>query len=141
MHFSYAVRQLPYIVFPAFRLQESLRETFGGEQFWKVLSKKLEKKIRERKLIAERENLLVKEKDKKSDEYQRKLDYYEDRVAVMNEEYQREQVHLRSNQANVRIQRRRASDGMIGVQFPLEDYHNDLGEWVERRQQGVEDAF
>lgn len=71
-------------------MQEALRETFGGEIFWKKLSKKLEEKIRERKLIAEREHLLVKEKGKKSDEYQRKLDYYEDRVAAMNEEYQRE---------------------------------------------------
>lgn len=51
---------------------------------------KLAEKVKERKLIAEREALLDREKDKKSDEYKRKLDYYEEQVRVMNEEYQRE---------------------------------------------------
>jgi hypothetical protein len=42
---------LPYLVFPAFRLQSSLRETFGGEKFWVGLRKKMNKRVREQKLI------------------------------------------------------------------------------------------
>lgn len=90
-------------MFPAFRLQESLRETFGGDGFWIRLRKKLDKKIRERKLVAERELLLGKEKEKKNDEYKRKLEYYEERVRMMNEEYKREQLLVRNKTANVRI--------------------------------------
>jgi hypothetical protein len=44
---SNAVKQFPYIVFPAFRLQESLRETFGGVPFWEKIAKKLLQKIKE----------------------------------------------------------------------------------------------
>lgn len=41
----------------------------------------------------------------------------------------------------MRVSRRRASEGMIGVAFPLEDYHNDVQEVMDRRQLAVEDAF
>ena len=56
---------LPYIVFPAFRLQEDLRETFGGENFWQTLRKKMNKKVRESKLIKEREEIIKAEDDEK----------------------------------------------------------------------------
>jgi len=56
---------LPYIVFPAFRLQEDLRETFGGEEFWQALRKKMNKKVREAKLIKEREDIIKAEDDEK----------------------------------------------------------------------------
>lgn len=56
---------LPYIVFPAFRLQSDLRETFGGEAFWQALRKKMNKKVRESKLIKEREEIIKAEDDEK----------------------------------------------------------------------------
>lgn len=82
---------LPFIVFPAFRLQESLRETFGGENFWQVLRKKMDKKVRERKLMKEREDIIEMENVEKGEEYKRKLEFYEDRVAEMNVKYKKEQ--------------------------------------------------
>jgi len=48
----------PFIVFPAFRLQASLRKTFGGENFWQILRKKMDKKVRERKLMKDREDII-----------------------------------------------------------------------------------
>lgn len=59
----------------------------------------------------------------------------------MNEEYQREQIQKRSKEANVRVAMRRASEGMIGVIFPMEDYHNELQEVMDLRQAAVEEAF
>jgi hypothetical protein len=85
------VSYLPFIVFPAFRLQESLRETFGGENFWQVLRKKMDKKVRERKLMKEREDIIEMENVEKGEEYKRKLEFYEDRVAEMNVKYKKEQ--------------------------------------------------
>lgn len=101
----------------------------------------MEKKLREKKLVEERELLLGKEKEKKNEEYDRKLQYYEERVKVMNEEYKREQLLMRNKTANVRIQHRRASDGLVGVNFPFEDYHEDIEVMVDDRAFAVEDAF
>ena len=94
---------MPFIVFPAFRLQESLRETFGGENFWQLLRKKMDKKVRERKLIKEREDVIKAENEEKNEEYKRKMEFYEDRIAEMNIEYKKEQLQLRNKTANVRI--------------------------------------
>ena len=94
---------MPFIVFPAFRLQESLRETFGGEHFWQLLRKKMDKKVRERKLIKEREDVIKAENEEKNEEYKRKMEFYEDRIAEMNIEYKKEQLQLRNKTANVRI--------------------------------------
>jgi hypothetical protein len=83
--FVKAVAMLPYIVFPAFRLQEDLRETFGGEAFWQALRKKMNKKVRESKLIKEREEIIKAEDDEKQEEYRRKLEFYEARILEINE--------------------------------------------------------
>jgi hypothetical protein len=72
-------------------LQESLRETFGGENFWQVLRKKMDKKVRERKLMKDREDIIEMENVEKGEEFKRKLEFYEDRVAEMNVKYKKEQ--------------------------------------------------
>jgi hypothetical protein len=72
-------------------LQASLRETFGGENFWQILRKKMDKKVRERKLMKDREEIIEQENNEKSEEFKRKLEFYEDRVAEMNEKYKKEQ--------------------------------------------------
>jgi len=41
----------------------------------------------------------------------------------------------------VRIHRRRGSDGLIGVTFPFEDYHEDLPVVLDDRQTALEEAF
>ena len=135
------MKQLPYIVFPAFRLQESLRETFCGVSFWEGIAKKLQKKVREEKLVIEKEKLLGKVKDKKNDVYNEKMKFYEEQIQIYNDKYEKEQIKLRSNTANVRVPRRRASDGLIGVVFPMVDYHKEMKEMIERRQLAVHDAF
>ena len=72
-------------------MQESLRETFGGENFWQVLRKKMDKKVRERKLMKDREDIIEMENVEKGEEFKRKLEFYEDRVAEMNVKYKKEQ--------------------------------------------------
>jgi hypothetical protein len=86
----------------------------------------MDKKVRERKLIKEREDILAREIEEKNEEYKRKMQFYEDRIIDMNTKYKKEQLILRNKTANVRIKRRRGSDGLIGVTFPFEDYHEDL---------------
>jgi hypothetical protein len=110
-----------------------LRETFGGEKFWKKLQHKIKEKVKERKLIAEREVILAKDKEKKDDEYDRKMAYYEERIKVYNEEYRKEQFQMRNKTANVRVLHRRGSDGLIGVNFPFEDFHEEIDVMKEDR--------
>ena len=68
-----------------------MRETFGGENFWQVLRKKMDKKVRERKLMKDREDIIEMENVEKGEEFKRKLEFYEDRVAEMNVKYKKEQ--------------------------------------------------
>jgi 4-hydroxy-3-methylbut-2-en-1-yl diphosphate synthase IspG/GcpE len=48
---------------------------------------------------------------------------------------------MRNKMANVRLHRRRGSDGLVGVTFAFEDYHEDLPVMLEDRQYAVYDAF
>ncbi len=132
---------LPYITFPAFRLQSDLRETFGGEAFWQALRKKMNKKVRESKLIKEREEIIKAEDDEKQEEYKRKLEFYEARIIEINEKYYKEQMVMRNKTAEVRKHRRRGSDGLIGVTFPIEDYREELNQMIEERATALEEAF
>jgi len=93
----------------------------------------MDKKVREKKLMKEREDIIEDENQEKNEEFKRKLEFYEARVEEMNEEYKKEQLQLRNKTANVRIQRRRGSDGLIGVTFPFEDYHEDLAVMLDDR--------
>jgi hypothetical protein len=48
---------------------------------------------------------------------------------------------MRNKTAEVRKHRRRGSDGLIGVTFPIEDYREELNQVMEERAQALEDAF
>lgn len=45
----------------------------------------MDKKVRERKLMKDREDIIEQENNEKGEEFKRKLQFYEDRVAEMNE--------------------------------------------------------
>jgi hypothetical protein len=47
----------------------------------------MDKKVRERKLIKEREDIIQAENKEKEEEYKRKLDFYEARIQEMNQQY------------------------------------------------------
>ena len=48
---------------------------------------------------------------------------------------------MRNKTAEVRKHRRRGSDGLIGVTFPIEDYREELNQMLEERGQTIEEAF
>lgn len=83
------VVKFPYLVFPAFRLQSSMKECFGGFSFWRKCKVKLEKKELERKMQAERDKFFERNKKKKEAEYAEKLEYYEEKVKELNTEYRK----------------------------------------------------
>ncbi len=51
----------------------------------------MDKKVRERRMIKEREDIIEKENEEKSEEFKRKMQFYEERVKEMNEKYHKEQ--------------------------------------------------
>lgn len=79
--FVLVVQALPYTVFPAFRLQSSMKEMFGGFSFWTKCKKRMEKKDQERKMMAEREKFFERSKKKREHEYLDKIDFYDRKVA------------------------------------------------------------
>ena len=48
---------------------------------------------------------------------------------------------MRNKTSEVRKHRRRGSDGLIGVTFPIEDYREELNQMLEERNAGLEEAF
>ena len=49
--------QVPYLVFPAFRLQEEFREVIVGFRFWRKIAKRVEAKENERKKMEEKKRI------------------------------------------------------------------------------------
>ncbi len=101
----------------------------------------MNKKVRESKLIKEREEIIKAEDDEKQEEYRRKLEFYEARILEINEQYYKDQMVMRNKTAEVRKHRRRGSDGLIGVTFPIEDYREELNQMIEERAVALEEAF
>ncbi|CDW80386.1 ef hand family protein [Stylonychia lemnae] len=132
--FIKVVQQLPYTVFPSFRLQGEMRETFGGGRFWRKCKIRLDKKEQERKMMVEREKFFEKSKSKKEIDYQDKLEFYEAKVKEMNQAYYKRQKMLRDKMSLVRVKGRRGSDGMIGVVPFLEEFREDLDKLAEKRK-------
>eukprot|EP00347_Sterkiella_histriomuscorum_P006285 403353352 len=128
------VQQLPYTIFPSFRLQSEMRETFGGNRFWRKCKVRLDKKEQEKKMMIEREKFFEKSKKKKEEEYQDKLEFYEAKVGEMNQAYYIRMKKMRDKMNLVRIRGRRASEGMMGVNQNLEEFREDIDKQVEKRK-------
>ena len=76
---------------------------------------------------------------KKEDEYNVKMDFYEQKVKEYNKWYFKDQRKQRNPNFRVRIPHRRASDGLIKVTFPMEDPYFDLAKLIEKKKQFKED--
>ena len=50
--------------------------------FWESIAKNLLQKVKEEKLIEEREKLLVRDRQAEDNEYDAKIKYYEEQVAA-----------------------------------------------------------
>jgi Ca2+-binding EF-hand superfamily protein len=61
-HFAELVGKIPFIIFPTVRLQETLREKFGGKRLWQRVSKLLIARQNQDKMEEQRD-LFVKRKE------------------------------------------------------------------------------
>lgn len=85
-------------------------------------------------MIAEREKFFEKSKKKKEEEYKLKMDQYEAKMKELNEQYYRTEQMKRNLLARVRVPLRRGSDGMIGVTFPVEKFHDKIDKLIEKKK-------
>lgn len=86
-------------------------------------------------MIAEREKFFERTKKKKQKEYQDKMEFYEIKVAEMNLLYYKRQQKLRDKMNQVRIKRRRGSDGLLGVPpGQIEEFREKIEKLVEKKK-------
>lgn len=133
------VAQFPYLLFPAYRLQSSFKEYFCGFSFWEKAKAKLQVKELQRRKLNAREQFFEKNKKKKEEDYNEKMEFYEGKIKDFNKEYFKYQRQVRNPLSRIRIPHRRASDGLIKVKFPIEEPYFDLPKLIERKKVYKED--
>lgn len=107
-----------FIVFPAFRLQSLVKERFGGFSTWSYINKKLSAKESNFALLQERDKFLQRSEQLKEQVITSKLRYYQEKREEWYSEYHYKQTQLRSHTRQLRVHKRRASDGFLGVNMP-----------------------
>ena len=102
------VKDVPYLIFPAFRLQEEMRSILIGPRFWHKTYVKVEKKNFEQKRLEEREKIKEREMHKADTKYAERVQRLEENLVVLNkQEEEKKRVHELDM---VRVPRKRASD-------------------------------
>jgi len=132
------VNKIPYLVFPAFRLQSQMQEIFCGKSFWRKLKFKMEKKEQEKKLLAERERFFERTKKKREAEYLEKMDFFEMKIKELNRQEELQKKRDKQRLLLVRRPGRRSSDGFIDVKFHKPEGHRDLHQLIEEKQQLID---
>ena len=74
------VKVVHYLVFPAVRLQDSLRRTIIGRSFWRKTHKKIEDKELNAKLERKRELLRQKQQENEERRLKIKYQYYDQKA-------------------------------------------------------------
>ena len=129
--FVECVTDCPYVVFPAFRLQEELREMFGGVKLWVNAQKKIEEQEANVKIQQLKEQFMKRKIQKQAEEYAFYISKFEKYLKRYNDKYYEKELLLRKNQRYVRIRGRRASDCCVGYRKtfnPLYEKFEDLKE-------------
>ena len=62
--FNQCVLEIPYFVYPAFRLQDDIQEVFGGFQMWSRAKFKIQEKEEDLKVKKRREQFMRRKQEK-----------------------------------------------------------------------------
>ena len=142
--FAELVGKVPFLLFPAVRLQQTMREKFGGTNLWGKVQKLLNQTIQFNKDLEQRTKFNQHKELQKEKELEFKLKMYGERSEDWLKDYKLQQDKLRHPLRQVRVRRRRASDGMIGVnmdqlfeqRLPKIDYLVDLKQKLLKKNIG-----
>lgn len=85
--FTECVKQVPYFSYPAFRLQEQMREYFGGFALWANSKAKIEEEEKEQKVKKLKDQFLKRKQDREREIYEKLLATYELKIAAYNKQY------------------------------------------------------
>ena len=93
--FAELVGKIPFLIFPAVRLQQTLREKFGGKNLWGSVAMMLVERMQHDK-NEEQKTLFNKRKEfQKEKELEFKLKQYAERSAEWWESYNKREDKLR----------------------------------------------
>jgi len=92
----------------------------------------MKEKLNKQKL--DQEKTQERKRKKREAEYSNKLGFYDIKVQEMNEAYKKTQKIIRHSLYRVRVKRRRDSDGMLGVKFPIEEQHFDVEKLIDEKK-------
>jgi len=96
-----------------------MREQFGGLSLWDKLGRLREKKLDTEQKLA---NKRAREERKKQEEeaaHKELMDYYTSKKQAWMAVYQRKQSMLRDPMRHIRVRKRRASEGAIGLNMQV----------------------
>lgn len=85
--FSDCVIHVPYLVFPAFRLQDQIQEKFGGTKLWKKCQQKIDEQEKLDKIEEFKSQFMRRKLAQIEQEYQLRLEYYKEQIKIYNEAY------------------------------------------------------
>jgi len=137
MDFIKVVNNVPFLVYPAVRLQEDMRHTILGETFWNSLVKKLgeweSKKAREKQIQTFEEEALKKKKEKQLKKENNIREFFQGRLKII----ERLNNHsVKKSDFFKRCKGRRASEGIILSTNPV--YFPDM---VDTRRVGSRERY
>lgn len=78
------VTDVPYLIFPAFRLQEEMLDRVVGTRFWKRIKRKVEKREIERRRLEEIKKKEMRKKKKLEEIVNMKEKYFLKRMEGIN---------------------------------------------------------
>lgn len=78
------MKQVPYFSYPAFRLQEQMKEYFGGFKLWANSKRKIEEEEKEAKVKKLKDQFLKRKQDREKENYDKLLESYEVHLAAYN---------------------------------------------------------
>lgn len=115
MEFAELTRHTQFILFPAFRIQADMQELFGGLKLWRRVKNQLEKRQNDQKVVEEREKFAKRAELLTNQDKQVKRNFYMKKKGEWLQKYEDKQNALRDRTRPLRVHKRRASDGMLGV--------------------------
>lgn len=124
---------VPYLIFPAFRLQEEIKEAIVGFRFWRRIRKRVEARQAERKKIEDKRKIRQRQKQKEEEIKKEREFMFLEHIKHINEADAAQREEDEEEMKLIRNPQRRHTDGFIGVKFRQKQFRKDLEDRLERK--------
>lgn len=111
-----------------------MREYFGGTKLWENSNAKILEEEKEQKVKKLKDQFLKRKQAREREIYEQLLASYQDKIAAYNKQYYKKQRVIRQPLRYIRITKRRASDGAIGLKRYFDPFYDKFDEQKYRKK-------